>query len=585
MRTHLFTTCLLLLIFSFPANGQAGLGFTLSQELAEGSPTNLPKTPSAFNVLDRAVWDPQTSHLKLIGHQDPQYSISRIPYQQYFPTILETPNLAVTLVWTEESKKAVRAWIKNLDSSRYLENLTRQLFQLFDEQGRIPKNRRWLARVLGLMPEARHVESLQASDLRNPGQSPTRLEVLQAVFDQVEKRDAGKILEGLFLFHASDNPSSQTHALIRMLAGIRNDRLFRKVKRDAEKGRKPPKRTLRKVYPQLLDFMEQAFGLRENTLLQVYSLALQRENNPSKAFKKALLLFRDLLPKILQQDLQKIFGRYQEIQVPPEVLVASTGIQPQMKLIYIGAKPENPLADLMFRADYLCKQLPHQPQLQKLIPGYQTEFSFYRDHPQVQDILEKKGVQRRMWVFPDRTILDPEKDANSLELPAVKMSFHIQVLEGNREILLVQAGYDELLTSLYESLAQHFPVLHELREAAKLAVLGRWYQSLPQAGNVPQKGLEFFQGPKTIPGSLYLSWAPQFRNGITNLRWTAEGGIWLGLPPEENFFHPTGTFSFAKDLSSSHRKFLRTSLQTLAKDLLKVKLSEEQKLNLYSVHP
>lgn len=564
MWKFVITSFLLLFVFSVPALSGDVPQFNITLELNESGLSPSSKDSQSFNVLDKAVWDPRTSRLRLIGHRDSRYKISKISYRTYLETILETSNPQVTLLWTEESKMKLRRWVKNLDSSLYLETFTRRLFEIFDENGRLKDNRRWLGEILGIK---------YFSDPKTP--APNRLEVLQAVFTKAGKSDAGLMVVGLFLFHDSNSYSAKTNSIIKMLLASSNERLSRKISREVKRGRKPSPKTLSKAYVQLLEHMEAAFTLPENSLMQIYFPLLKSQVDPTKAFEKASSHLMNLLPKVLYKDLRKILKHHQEIQIPSDILIQTAGFQPQMRSVYIGVKPDNPLANLLFRADFLSKTLPHQIQLQGVIPGYQTEFSYYRSHPQAQNTAEKIGIRRQMWLFPDSTDWSIGKDQNSLEIREVEMGFHSQVLENRKDVMVEREDYDEFLTAHYESLAQYFPVLHEIREAAKLAIVKHWLQDLNKRGAEPMP-VEFNQGPDLIEGRLYLTLAPQFRNGVPNLRFVAEGGVSLSPSPSKGLFQERGKFTFSKDLSISHQKFIHIALKTLSQDLLFVK-GEEKK--------
>ena len=559
-------------VLLLPNLGQATFSLSLNWNHHYPNPNTASKL---INVLDGAIWNPRTSHLILMGHQDPKYSVHAIPYQQFFKTILKNSNPAVTLLWQENSKNQIIQWMDQLESPSVMQDLSLELFRLFNKEEKIAPDRFWLAEKLGI----------SEIDLKN---NPNRLTVLKEIYSQLGKEKSVFLIEDLFRIKASHYLPASISEMVHVLEIGGYDRWIKKMNQEMKKKGKISSKTYHKVFKKFFVVLEKSFDFPRKSLLKTYKRSFKNFNSPEKAFNVAFEKFFKDWPKNLAKDLHKILNQYDEIQVPPEVLAKILKIEPRMKSVYVGVQKNDPLADLLFRADYLTKHLAHQPRLVASIAGYQTEFSY--DQHQLPRMNGSTGsrdeqIHRRMWLFPDYTRLAPGNMLFSVVIQETKMAFHEERLLEKNQSKDLKDGYSQLLTSLYDPLSQQFPVLHQMREASKLAALARWYQELPQA-HVPKPKKEvFYPGSNDIKGALYFSFSPKIQDGTSRLRMVAEGGALLSLPSKE-FFHSSlgGKFSFTKNLDSHHPNFLKEDLENLARDLLAVKKIKGKPLPLYSTN-
>ena len=110
------------------------------------------------------------------------------------------------------------------------------------------------------------------------------------------------------------------------------------------------------------------------------------------------------------------------------------------------------------------------------------------------------------------------------------------------------AQYANLLTSLYDDFAQNFsPLLHELREAAKLGYAAQWLRSKNAALKMPPGGRGNWNGPATARGIIFVAWSPRAtdRDVITV---SAVGGIDFSVPPPPSNMRTNPDIAPANDL-------------------------------------
>jgi hypothetical protein len=186
--------------------------------------------------------------------------------------------------------------------------------------------------------------------------------------------------------------------------------------------------------------------------------------------------------------------------------------------------------------------LDFNPRPPALIIRYQTEFAFERNHPVA--MTSTVSATCHLWITIDQVDMARSSDGNVFAVRGAKMRFNIQAKGGtNTQATECSADYANLLTSLYDDFSAEFPVLHELREAAKLAASARWLKTRNSSARLPQAGRSVWNAPTKTAGLLFLMWSPKPpKLGAPAMAIKAMGGVSLRLPgvPEVGASGPVG---------------------------------------------
>jgi len=120
--------------------------------------------------------------------------------------------------------------------------------------------------------------------------------------------------------------------------------------------------------------MDSAFGLGQQPVQRTYERVMQSRRDLGEALTQAFAELDRQLRTILGTTMQTLLSRHDQVTVPPDVIQATVGIRPEVVPEYIGMDRRSQLARVYFEADYLGKQLPNRPDLEKKIPRYLTDF-------------------------------------------------------------------------------------------------------------------------------------------------------------------------------------------------------------------
>lgn len=266
--------------------------------------------------------------------------------------------------------------------------------------------------------------------------------------------------------------------------------------------------------------------LRMTQLTSSYDIALGRGLSPEDAFDVAYTSLNQQIKPVLREAMQRLLKKQDEIVMPVSMVESTLGMAPMVVPTYIGVDRNSQLARVMFEADYLGKFMTHMPELKDSVPGYQTEYAYYRKNG-VKGGASGTGSAHhyRMWISVGSIDMAQSLGGNTLEIRDLKMRFNIRDVGGGESPSAV-GGYERLLTSLYDGFSREYHVLHELREAAKLAAVSQWIKSKRPDFRLPRNGQLRWQGPDRLPGVVNLIWSP---NSI-KVTMTAMGGVSL-VPP------------------------------------------------------
>ncbi len=272
--------------------------------------------------------------------------------------------------------------------------------------------------------------------------------------------------------------------------------------------------------------IDRAFELTGNPTLAAFNRSYEQSGDPVVAFGQGLLEINRWLRGSLSAALDKLWQRPEGVQIPAELIEASYGIHPVVEPEYIGVDGASQLARVMYESDYLGKRLVNAPAMARRIPGYQTHFGYKQTHPGSQ----REGTFH-MWISVASLDLARSADGAVLETRKASMRFNVRS-ETGRDLPREADSYEDLLTSLYDDLARLYPVLHELRECAKLAGAAEWLRARHPEVSLPSAGLGSWKGPSSVPGMVFFYLHPDPYGRPYDTTVMAAGGVSLEpFPP------------------------------------------------------
>jgi len=290
-------------------------------------------------------------------------------------------------------------------------------------------------------------------------------------------------------------------------------------------GRMSKDTLLEHAFRAIFSAMETACAFDDLPLTSAFDNARGTGAASSDAFDQTLLVLNERIKPFLEGVMQSLLAKHEEIQLPPEVLASTIGPAVEVEPEYRGVDPHSALARVFYSADYLGKSLINMPSLQQKIPRYESDFAFERNHPDKVGAWHETG-NYHLWFSIDSLDLAQSKDGNTLLTRDAKIRVNIREKAPREgDLPAVPGGYEELLTSLYDEFAVEFPVLHELREAAKIAAAADWLKAKRPNVTLPDAGRIVWDGQDRAPGFLYLTWSPQERPGRLAMALSAMGGI------------------------------------------------------------
>lgn len=464
-----------------------------------------------FNVLDSVVLNPSTGQITLIGHRDQRYAGPKIPYLQHLATLLESPAPQFSLNWTPESEARVDQLFRRMDSDEEVEKMAAQWGYWVDENQRVTPMGRFFLPLFGVTPTNDRYE-IVASMLRASGNEKGA--------DIVSKAGAARRLM---------NKPGGKQAGQDLIAATGAYESLGELQAQVRRGEITAREFKIRLGRSMCVGMDRAFGLTDQPVRRAFDRSIRRGMDLGAALTKAFGELDNQLRTVLKIAMDKLLSRHDQITIPPEVMQATVGIRPEVTPEYIGMDSRSQLARVMFEADSIGKQLPNRVDLEKKIPRYKTYFAFERENPNKAGRF-KPTTTEHLWISTEKLDLAQSKDGYTLETRGVKMRFNIREMKDGRSVPAAPGPYEELLTSLYDDLAQEFPVLHELRETAKLKAAAQWLKTHKPDVRLPAVGRSRWNGPSKVPGLIYFTWTPKPRPGSIVASMMAMGGVSLVLP-------------------------------------------------------
>lgn len=478
-----------------------------------------------FNVLDRLEYSASTGQVLLIGHRDNRYNARAIPYLQHLATLLGSPAPEFSFEWTRESESQVDALFRRMDSDDEMRKIGRELGKWFDDSGNVTAAGRSFLSQLGIQPSGGSWDTADrfakiANIFRAAGnaKAANTFEFYGKIQNAVERNDSNAQRD----FRA---------AFVGLVFAAGKMDAYRDMNRRVQSGELADPQLTDEVFRLIATCLDEGLGLAGNPGVTAYNAARRRGSAPESAFDNGLVPeFNRQIATSTYSAMESLFNRLDEVVVPPDVLQTALHIRPEVTPEFIGVDAHSQLARVLFESDYLGKSLVNKPELQKTIALYQTEFAFERSHP----VPMKSGAHStcRIWITIDQIDVAQSPDGNVFATRGAKMRVNIQAMGATgTPPTQCSRDYANLLTSLYDDFSAKFPVLHELREAAKLAAAARWLKTQQPEFTLPQAGRTAWNAPTRTPGLLYLMWSPKPpRPGAPTIAIKAMGGVSLRLP-------------------------------------------------------
>ena len=353
-------------------------------------------------------------------------------------------------------------------------------------------------------------------------------------FDLIEKilwaagKDKGATIVGAYgrllrIMKGSQAGLSDAFTMLIVFSGD-NDAYWRDVG-EANAGRMSRDAAMGNAFRAILAAMERAFDIADGQVTSAFDNARRNGVDAGSAFDQVLPLLNQRIEPFLVDVVKTLLARNDEIIVPPEVMAETVGPQVEVQPEFRGVDPHSALARVFYSADYLGKSLINRPDLQAKIPRYQSEFAFERNNPDKVGEWRDTG-QNHLWFSIAKLDFMQSPDGNALQTRDAKIRINVREIgSAGEDSPPFPGGYGELLTSLYDDFAREFPVLHELRETAKIAGAAEWLRAKRPDLRLPRTGRARCSMPERAPGVLYLTFSPKERPGRLAAALSAMGGL------------------------------------------------------------
>jgi len=340
-----------------------------------------------------------------------------------------------------------------------------------------------------------------------------RFEMLVIMLDRAGMKEQSRLMDVYRRLQKYGNSPVMQNIFTDLLFVTGNLENQQRLSAQMQRGELTQAQVISRMHRNLLQSTDRILGL--NVLTPKFDQAIRQRYSSDVAFDKAYMSLNTQLEPIMRKAMQANLRKHDVIAMPVSAVGAALRFRPQVAPEFHGIEPGSALALAMFKADYLAKSMVHNTALEKRIPGYKTLYSFER-------VGGRKGASRtiteRMWISIESLDVAQSENGYTLQTRDAHMRFNIRGI-GNRA---TSAPYADFLTARYDELSQQLPVLHELREAAKLVGVAQWLRQHNPNFRLP-KSPPAWEPPSTIPGTVYLNWSPQ--PGVNTVSMMAMGGI------------------------------------------------------------
>lgn len=246
--------------------------------------------------------------------------------------------------------------------------------------------------------------------------------------------------------------------------------------------------------------LERKMGLPAGSMTSRFDALIAQRKTVPDAYHDACLAPDNFLPVTLDA-LRIVWQKAGAIQIAPEMFDRSFNVRPEVVPEFRGVRSDTLLARAMMEGDYIGKRMMDMPWLERKIPRYKTGYRFMQQNPR----FDRARGTYHMWISVARMDAVQSPDKSTLEIRDARMRFNIREYGADgRDLPPEPGGYEELLTSLYDELSSEFPVLYELREAAKLAAIADWVRAKRPDFRLPAEGMSKWSAPAKLPGLMYI---------------------------------------------------------------------------------
>jgi hypothetical protein len=361
----------------------------------------------------------------------------------------------------------------------------------------------------------------------DPWQGLDRNEVVACVFRAAGMTDAAEVT---YWFGAQMRRKDGTHeeaAFQGFLGALGLTEKWDRYDREIARGKRDKNAAIREFMRDIAIRCDAAYRLGDRPATAALDASFARSGEPSAALEAAYGALETARVRALGGALTALWAKPGGIQVHPTLVAQAIGVTPTVRPQYLELDGTSQLARVLFDADYLGKRLLHTPGLAARVPGYQTAFEF--------ESRRGGGVgastrEFRMWISVAAPGTRQSPDGSGLEFRGTRMQFNVRERDASgREHAPAAGGYEQLLTSLYDGLAREFPVLHELRECAKVAAVAQWIRAAHPGFALPREGRVAWNGPATLPGAVHMYLHPPRGAGRFDTAIFATGGVSLAF--------------------------------------------------------
>ncbi|MEG3619117.1 PDZ domain-containing protein [Magnetovibrio sp. PR-2] len=349
----------------------------------------------------------------------------------------------------------------------------------------------------------------------------TRYDIIERIMRAGNKPKAANVIQAVGEFVRNQSTPAGELAMQSIMYATNSNQVFETNKARYTAGDMSKADMMADWMRALVLGMEDAMELPRNALLSVWETEYQRTGDALGVIDTVIGEMNRLAAPMVATALRTALYKNDHISMPISILDPSLDFTPEVTPRFVGLDPTSELARLFVEADYIAKAIVHMPVLSDHVSGYKTEYEFGEARPgAVTD------TSNRLWIEPGRMQVQRNRDNSALQFGKTEMRINVaRAISSQAE--RYDDGYSRYLTRLYADLAKEFSPLHELREAAKLAVAARWIKSLDPGFKLPPKGRTRLDLPETLEGFVTLIWSPK----RVKVSLIAPGGIDFKVPP------------------------------------------------------
>lgn len=457
-----------------------------------------------FDALDGVAIDPVTGTISLFGHRSRSGRRSSIAYLDHLATAMECDSPTLDLRWVPNSEVEINRALNISD-----ESLDTKLTRLYDGNGRLLPLGEWWYRLGGAEAKVGMTRyQANAAALRATGHASDATVLLI-----LEKRE-----ECL-----NNNQSEQADAFLRLL--YKQLGIFDKAEelyRQSQQGKITETQYLDGSLAMYLGAVAKVFGQNPQAYENGYREERRKGVQPQQAAENvtATMVSPENQKRWLRQVLfVELFRNISDLHLPYSEASRVLGVVPRVYPKFENLPPRSLMARVAFEADILGKKLMVMPELKRQIPRYRTFFEWRRTVPTAAG--DKEG---HLWFSPDGFELRESTDGNVVQFGRAAVRIHLRRKEGGKSVEdPVLQKYADELTSLYDDIANEYPVLHELRECMKVVAVAGWLKQHGVHLSFPAEGRVYWNPPKEAPGIVEIVIAA--KEGPVGMMIWALGGV------------------------------------------------------------